>query len=133
VHSGSITASAPGRVLTMYGHRHSNATRFSAWRTRGADRELVYEDYDWLEPTVLEFNSLTTNNPPNPTSYVAGGHSGVLDLQAGDKLEWECHVVNERDNVLRFSNNTYTGEMCIMDAELVGTNCSAGFALPGQF
>jgi hypothetical protein len=25
--------------------------------------------------------------------------------------------------VLAFTNNTFTGEMCIMDAELVGVNC----------
>jgi hypothetical protein len=32
-------------------------------------------------------------------------------------------VINKTDGVLRFTNNTYTGEMCIVDAELVGANC----------
>jgi hypothetical protein len=52
-------------------------------------------------------------------------------VQPGDKLEWECHVVNGLDTPLRFTNNTYTGEMCIMDAELVGTNCTSSGGLGG--
>ena len=54
---------------------------------------------------------------------IEGGWSGVLDLQAGDMLEWECHVVNQTDGVLRFTNQNFNGEMCILDAELVGANC----------
>jgi hypothetical protein len=56
---------------------------------------------------------------------IEGGMSGILDFKPGDTIEWECHVVNQTDQVLGFSNNTYTGEMCIMDAELVGANCPA--------
>jgi hypothetical protein len=44
-------------------------------------------------------------------------------MQAGDVLEWECRIINKTNQVLRFTNNTFTGEMCIMDAELVGANC----------
>jgi hypothetical protein len=54
---------------------------------------------------------------------IEGGWSGILDVQPGDQFQWECHVVNQTDGTLRFTNNTYTGEMCIMDAELVGANC----------
>jgi hypothetical protein len=60
---------------------------------------------------------------PDREKGVEGGWSGILDIQAGDALEWECHVINQTDGVLRFTNETYTGEMCIMDAELVGANC----------
>jgi hypothetical protein len=32
--------------------------------------------------------------------------------------------VNEHDTALRFTNQTLLGEMCIVDAEAVGSNCS---------
>jgi hypothetical protein len=130
----SCDIQAPGRMLWFYGHRHANNKRFSAWRVRGGQRDLFYEGLHWEETLLLEYTSLITNPEPNAAMGIEGGWSGVLDLQPGDKLEWECHVVNEQEVTLRFSNNTYTGEMCIMDAELVGTNCtSSGFGLPGGF
>ena len=58
-------------------------------------------------------------DPPNE-----GGWSGILDTQPGDTFEWECHVVNKTNGTLLFSNNTYTGEMCILDAEMVGSTCN---------
>lgn len=119
-----------GRMLWFYGHRHANNKRFSAWRVRGSQRDLFYEGIHWEETLLLEYTSLITNPVPNFAMGVEGGWSGILDLKPGDKLEWECHVVNQQEVPLRFSNNTYTGEMCIMDAELVGTRCSSGFGLP---
>jgi hypothetical protein len=116
-------ATGSGRMLWFYGHRHANNVRFSAWRIRGGVRELFYEAYDWEEPLVLEFSSTVTNATPDRGRQIEGGWSGILDIEAGDQLEWECHVVNKTDAALRFSNNTYTGEMCIIDAELVGANC----------
>jgi autotransporter-associated beta strand protein len=53
-----------------------------------------------------------------------GGWSGILDTQPGDSFSWECHVVNKSTGTLVFSNNTYTGEMCILDAEMVGSTCN---------
>lgn len=112
-----------GRMLWFYGHRHANNVRFSAWRVRGDKRDLFYEAYHWEEPLVLEFASTINNPVPDRDAKLEGGWSGILDLEPGDQIEWECHVVNKTDGTLRFTNNTYTGEMCIMDAELVGTNC----------
>jgi hypothetical protein len=118
---GTWDITAPGRVLTMYGHRHSNNVRFSAYRTRGENRELVLEDYDWEEPTVLEFSSVSENPAPNPTALAAGGHSGVLDLEAGDLLEWECEIVNARQETITFGENeAATSEMCILVGDAVG-------------
>lgn len=119
------TLDGTGRMLWMYGHRHANNVRFSTWRVRGGKRDLIYQGYHWEEPMVLEFSSTVKNPEPDTAPGVEGGWSGVLDLQTGDELEWECHVINGTDGVLRFTNNTYTGEMCIVDAELVGTNCPA--------
>jgi hypothetical protein len=114
-----------GRMLWFYGHRHANNQRFSAWRIRGGQRELFYEGLNWEEPIVLEYSSTVMNRVPDRDKGVEGGWSGILDMKAGDVLEWECHVVNKTDGVLRFTNETFTGEMCIMDAELVGANCGA--------
>jgi hypothetical protein len=63
------------------------------------------------------------NPEPDRARGIEGGHSGVLDLRPGDALEWECHVINKTDGVLRFTNENFAGEMCILDAELVGANC----------
>jgi len=119
----SCNATGDGRMLWFYGHRHANNVRFSAWRVRGAERQLFYEAYRWEEPLLLEYSSIVQNATPDRAREIEGGYSGVLDIQRGDVLEWECHVINKTDGVLHFTNDTYTGEMCIMDAELVGTNC----------
>jgi hypothetical protein len=122
-----------GRMLWFYGHRHASNVRFSAWRIRGDERELFYESYNWEEPLVIEFSSTVRNATPDRELQIEGGWSGILDIEPGDQLEWECHIINKSDSVLGFSNNTYTGEMCIMDAELVGANCrsSMGGGPPG--
>lgn len=119
----SCTVPKAGRLLWLYGHRHANNERFSAWRVRGDQRDLIYEGFDWEEVLTLEYTSLLENPVADRQSRVEGGWTGVLDLEPGDRLEWECHVVNQRDVTLRFTNETYDGEMCILDGELVGTTC----------
>jgi hypothetical protein len=116
----SCAITQPGRVLTLYGHRHANAPRFSAWLVRGGQRQLVYESLDWAEPMVLEFNSITQNTAADPARGVQGGHSGMLELRAGDALQWECKVENQHDFALRFGNQTYDSEMCILIGDTVG-------------
>jgi hypothetical protein len=122
----SCDISGEGRMLWFYGHRHANNVRFSAWRVRGDERLLFYEGYNWEEVLLLEYSSLVQNPAPDPANHIEGGHSGILDLRDGDRLEWECHVINQQDSVLRFTNETYLGEMCIMDGEMVGVNCNGG-------
>ena len=119
------TIRGEGRMLWFYGHRHANNLRFSAWRVRGGQKDLFYEGLNWEEPIVLEYSSTVTNTKPNREMGIEGGWSGILDMRAGDVLEWECHIKNKTDQVLTFANETYTAEMCIMDAELVGANCAA--------
>ena len=124
----NCTLEGNGRMLWLYGHRHASNRRFSVWRLRGSQRDLIYEGYNWEEPMVAEYSTTVTNNTvPNEAMGIEAAWNGILDFQTGDQIEWECHVVNETQGVLRFTNNTFTGEMCIVDAELVGTNCgSAG-------
>jgi hypothetical protein len=120
----TCTVNGNGRMLWTYGHRHANNTRFQMWRVRGAKRDMIYDAYDWEHPLLLEFNSITTNKPVDPANRVEGGWNGILDLLTGDKIEWTCDVNNTTDSTLRFTNNTYTGEMCIVDAEAVGSTCN---------
>ena len=120
----TCTTSAAGRVLWLYGHRHANNVQFSVWRVRGGQRDLIYDAFNWEDPLVLEYSSTVTNTTPDVPNGIEGGWSGILDLQAGDQIQWQCHVINNQPTVLRFTNNTYSGEMCIVDAEMVGTNCN---------
>jgi hypothetical protein len=123
----SCAVPAGGRILTLYGHYHANTTRFSAWRVRGGQRELILEDYDWHDPLALEYSSLVENLPPNPTTLVGGGWNGPLELQPGDRLEFECDVTNQTDGVLRFTNEAVSGEMCILVGDLIGDGISCTF------
>ena len=112
-----------GRLISMFGHVHANNVRFSAWRTRAGKKDLIYEAYHWEEPLWLEFTSLAKNPIVDAEKKLDGGWTGVLDLQPGDTLAWECHEVNQRDTTLKFTNKTYDGQMCIIIGELVGTKC----------
>lgn len=111
------------RMLWLYGHRHANNVRFSVWRQRGATRDVLYEGFHWEEPLLLQYSSLVDNPTPDRATHTEGGWSGRLDLAPGDEIQWECEIVNTQASTLRFSNETYTGEMCIIDAEIVGANC----------
>ena len=63
---------------------------------------------------------------------IAGGHSGVLEFEPGDRLGWECEVVNDSDVTLRFSDEAITGEMCNVFGEFTrkGGLVQAGY--PGE-
>jgi hypothetical protein len=120
----TCTIQGDGRLLWLYGHRHANNVRFTVTRVRGTQRDVIYDANKWDEPLLLEYSSLVTNNAPDIDQGTEGGWNGILDLTAGDKIEWQCGVVNDHDTVLRFTNQTFLGEMCIVDAEAVGSTCS---------
>jgi hypothetical protein len=122
--SGSCPVSGNGRLLTIYGHRHANNLRFSVWRERGGNRELVFEDYDWNEPAMLEYSSIITNPPPNPAAQVAGGYSGLLDVRTGDNMYFECEVINMTNRTFTGANEAIDDEMCILIGDSVGATVS---------
>ncbi|MFI5306546.1 MAG: hypothetical protein ACHQ53_04285 [Polyangiales bacterium] len=122
-YGSSCTVSGTGRMLWMYGHRHANNVRFTVWRTRASKKDLVYQSYNYEEPLVLDYSSTVMNPVPDTGPNVEGGWSGILDMMTGDVFSWECHVINKQTVTLNFTNNTYTGEMCILDAESVGATC----------
>lgn len=121
--NGSCNVSGTGRLLWAYGHRHANTVQFTMWRNRGGKKDRIYLSYNWEEVLLLDYSSTVMNPLGDEASKTEGGWSGVLDLKAGDQVTWQCHVVNKQNNTLLFTNNTFTGEMCILDAEMVGANC----------
>lgn len=118
--SGSCDVTGTGRILTVYGHRHANNLRFGVWHERGGMRTLLMEDYDWHEPATLEFSSVITNSPPNPAAKIAGGFNGVVNVQTGDSLYFECEVINMTNSTFRGANEAMDDEMCIMIGDVVG-------------
>lgn len=123
--SGNCDVTGSGRILTVYGHRHANNLRFSVWHERGAERTLLMEDYDWHEPATLEFSSLITNKPPDPATKTAGGHNGVVEVQDGDSLYFECEVINMTNRTFLGANEAMDDEMCIMIGDVVGASVQA--------
>jgi hypothetical protein len=124
---GTKSITGTGRILTLYGHRHSNCVRFAAFRVRGTQRLTLIEDWNWEEPAVLEYNSLTTNPAPDPARKTAGGFSGILEIQTGDRIEWECEVVNNRNVPITYGENEgATSEMCILVGDSVGVPLTGG-------
>jgi hypothetical protein len=49
-----------------------------------------------------------------------GGYSGMVEMKPGDRLHFLCDVTNRQDVTLRFANELYTGEMCILWGSRVG-------------
>jgi hypothetical protein len=120
----SCRVEGEGRLLWLFGHRHANNERFTVTRVRGSRRDVIYDAFYWDEPLRLEYSSLIENPAPDPEQRIEGGWSGILDLQAGDLIEWQCDVVNRQNTVLRFTDQAYLGEMCVIDAEAVGASCT---------
>jgi hypothetical protein len=49
---------------------------------------------------------------PDRDQKISGGKTGLLEIKAGDTIEWECDVENNDDIVLRWANEIQTAEMC---------------------
>jgi hypothetical protein len=115
---GSCTADVPEtRILQLVAHAHANTQRVAAFikRPGDAERQLIYETYDWHDPGFLAYNTKIVNAAPNPAAGTVGGVSGLLFANPGDELSWECEVVNEFDDIhLTFADRAYDGEMCNM-------------------
>jgi hypothetical protein len=115
VGGGCNTPANEIRVLSLSGHMHATGTRFSAWHHRSdGSVEKVYETHDWAEPAEIRYNSVTTNPEPGTSPYGDGGHSGILAMHPGERLSYECEMVNTTDLTLTFGNQTYEAEMCLL-------------------
>jgi hypothetical protein len=109
----------PTRILNLYAHMHAHSARMTVWKVSGGKPSLVYETYDWSDPTQIKYDSVHQNTMPNRAMQTPGGSTGQLVLQPTDSLQWECEVNNTSDVTLTFRNEVNTGEMCIVTGEMV--------------
>jgi hypothetical protein len=118
---GTCPITGTGRLLSHYGHRHANNLRFSTWRERGTQKDLIYEDYNWEDPLTLEYSSIVTNMPADTATKSPGGWSGMLDLMPGDNISFECEIINMTNKTFTGQNEAENDEMCILIGDSVGT------------
>ena len=124
VYQYSCPIDKDGRITELLGHYHSHGQRFTAYLTHADGmREKVFEMYDYLDPKIFQYDSITTN--PSFSDTAAGAFTGILNVKAGDSLDWECHVVNDSSVGLTYTNNVTSGEMCNLWGSAVGPslNC----------
>jgi hypothetical protein len=110
--SGRAEAPADVRLVAATGHYHAHTVRFSAWKTIGGQRDFLMQDFDWHEPALVKFDSVTQNPAYDPAKRSVAGYTGIVQLKQGDFIDWECEVVNDGDVPLGFGNEVYTAEMC---------------------
>jgi len=135
---GSVTATVETEVLSMIGHRHGWTPRFHAWLVRAGstEEELIYDSYDWGDMPTFSYNSRVMN--PAPGEGVDGASSGPLVLQPGDTIHFNCHVDTTRERAdelgvdmpsapLRFGNQAFAAEMCILNGHTTGGRLGFGF------
>jgi hypothetical protein len=116
------------RLIIGTGHYHTHTTRFTAWATVSGQKQVIIDEFNPLhhlpEPSTFLFTSVNTNVTPDSTTGTSGAYSGVLKLQPGDRIDWQCEVTNDDVSpnspapntaaALTFDNAVYTGEMCNM-------------------
>jgi len=112
----ALSPSGPGRIIQIYGHRHSHTPRFAVW----LDDKLIYDSHNWQESVTFNYDSITTNPAMNPDGTEDGAASGPLEFTAGSRLTASCFVVNDSDKTLRFANELDNGEMCNLWGSTVG-------------
>jgi hypothetical protein len=118
----------PVRLVTAFGHRHAWTTNFSSWiENSDGNLDIVYQSYDWFDEPTYRYDSMTKNPVPAPEKRSDGAKSGLLVLEPGQKLHFNCHIeyTDERADAegaprpdtigtLRFANEAFTAEMCIL-------------------
>jgi hypothetical protein len=103
------------RLIIGTGHYHAHTERFSAWTTINGVREILFEDFDWHEPQLIRFDSVTNRAPSDRVAKKTGGRSGAIYLKPGDTVDWECEVFNhDKERPLTFGNEVFNKEMCNM-------------------
>ncbi len=118
--SYSCSPNAPSRILRLAAHMHEHASRMTAWKVSGDQRQKVLETFNWEEPGEVVFDSVHQNPPSNSAAGSTGGDvSGDLVIQPGEQLAWECEVANDTTSTLTFRNEVITGEMCVVTGSQV--------------
>jgi hypothetical protein len=107
-----------GRIIQLLGHTHAHGIRETAWIQTGTEMTKVFEQYDYLEPQIFNFNTVEQN--PSFSTTAPGAHSGMLQVPAGSSLVWECEILNDSSVSLTYVNAVDTGEMCNIWGATVG-------------
>ncbi|HKU42564.1 MAG TPA: hypothetical protein VJR89_30610, partial [Polyangiales bacterium] len=128
----------PIRIVDLFGHRHAWTSNFSAWIDDGGKQEIVYQSFNWLDEPTYRYDSMTKNPVPAPQNKTDGATSGVRMLMPGQKLHFNCHIeyTDERAKSegapmpseigqLRFANEAFTAEMCILFGSTAAVQLSA--------
>lgn len=105
--------SEPVRILGITAHAHSHTHRMSAFINHDdGTSDLFYESYSWSDPLNAQFDTVHQHAEPG-NGTTDGAHSGILTLEPGDTISWECDVRNnDLDIPLVFANKAETAEMC---------------------
>ncbi|HKU42182.1 MAG TPA: hypothetical protein VJR89_28685 [Polyangiales bacterium] len=111
----ACSVKAATRIITLNGHRHASTSRFGVWveRKDGTNQSL-YESFNYNDMPTYQYDSLSKNPVADVDRRSDGAWTGLLELQAGDKLHFVCDVTNKLDRALHFANEVTTGEMCIL-------------------
>jgi hypothetical protein len=119
VYSYNCPVKGDGHILSLLGHYHAHGERFTASVARKSGAvEKVFEMYDYVEPAEFPYNSVITN--PMFSASQAGAVSGRLAVHDGDVLQWECHIVNDSQVGLTYTNQVDAGEMCNLWGNSIG-------------
>ena len=99
--------------------------------------QKIMQSYYWLDEPTYRYDSMTMNPAPAPQMKTDGASSGVRMLMPGQKLHFNCHIefTDQRaksENApmpaevgnLRFANEAFTAEMCILFGATAGTSLS---------
>jgi len=113
---------ADSRIITLNGHRHSHTTRFGVWLVRDGGEIPLYDSFHYDDMPTYQYDSVSTNPAADGATRTDGAFTGILNVKSGDKLHFECDIVNDSQNTLRFANEVETGEMCILFGSRVGAS-----------
>lgn len=112
---------ADARIVSLLGHYHAHGVRFTAW----LNDTKVFEMFDYNDPQIFYYNSVTKNPEFAPELMQPGATSGILSVKAGDILKWECDINNDGPTGLSYTNEVKTGEMCNLWGGAVGAKFDA--------
>jgi hypothetical protein len=110
-----------GNIMQLLGHYHSHGKQFtSSIRRKNGQIDKVFEMFNYLEPATFDYNSVVKN--PEFADNASGATSGILKVQDGDVLLWDCHIINDGMVALKYINEVKNGEMCNVWGYSIGTD-----------
>ena len=110
-------ASPDFRLIAATPHYHTHTSRFTVTATIGGQTQTILDNFPVMhalpEPLLTSYDSTTKNVAPDATARINGASSGILHMQPGDHIDWDCTITNDdQPNPITFANAVYTGEMC---------------------